>query len=1622
MMKFARILLTGMSLLFILVSFHNGMSMSGYSGPEPKNRIPSLFFRNQGTENNIYPYRLKSMSTEAFIGKGQVLYSVPVPVTPTDSAERGSDAALQWIQLHYIGFNEACSFSEERPAAAHANFLTGNDPSEWKTQVPLFNTLICKDLYPGIDLVYDAENPGFKNDYRVHPGADPSSIRIRYEGASSLTINSSGALIITLQDGTVCTEHIPRAYQGCGTTEKEITAGYIIYPDLSVGFSLGPYDRNTDLVIDPVLIFSTYMGGFDDDRYFTTSICRDSNGYLYNCGRTASVNFPVTPGSYDQTYNGPQYDCFVLKMSPDGDSLIWCTFVGGSGYDVPVDIEMCIPNGEVAVIAGTGSVNFPVTPGAYQNVNHLGSLDAVLFKLNAAGDALLFSTFIGGTNDDIPFSLCMGPDGNFVFSGQSKGSFPVTTGAYQTSQGNASGGTYDIFVGKMNSTGTNLIWATYLGGSGEDKGGSVITDELGFVYVNGMVNNGYPVTAGAYDGTYNGGTYDVGISKLSPDGTTLVYSTFLGSTGEDMPRKGFVVNSSHEVTLTGLCATGFPTTPGVYDQTYNGGTADMFLTRLNSNGNGLVFSTFLGTTGYEEGKDLFVRPDGSIVLTGFSGTGFPTTSCAYDKTYNGGAYDATLTLFSSNAGSILYSTYIGGSGDDKGQAVIIDGDSLILFGETSSSNFPTTAGAFNVTYNGGSYDAFALKIFAPPPSIADFTTNTPLCLGDTSWFTNSSTGCNTYVWNFGDGVTSTNFQPYHVYQQAGTFSVRLIGTGDCTADTAFQTVLINQYPAGIGEPQYLDLGPMVSYYPMDHDINDYSGHNLNGTVNGPYRTESLCNPLDSCFQFDGIPNHISLPTSTLYNTPAKSISFWFRKNNDSIMITPGPMAEVEGLVFKNNNTGTGVQFNMELFGQYPPFSLVVQSGNGSALTSIVSPPMILPHIWYHATGIITTSMMYLYVDGTFIDSLAIAGLTTNNFPVLLGKIAFNGESTRYFVGNMEDLRIYNRVLNACEVKYLASACQPPKTLSVSLSEDTICTGNTVCVNLINPEYHIEYQLLNALTMNPVGPAVLASCDSVLCLPSGAVDSTLQLLIRAHRPQTACSILLDTTLTIHVNDQYINNLSFQICPGDSIFALGQYLHDPGFYTDTIATPGECDSVVNVNIQNFPPFSIDLGADTNLCTGQSLVLDPGNGFADYQWNTGAFSPTLAVNQTNLYSVTVTDGNGCSDADSIQVTFSPSTVYVIDTLLCEGQSYFAAGSWQNTPGTYYDTISLASGCDSVRISQLTFYAKYNQLFGADTSYCAGQAFTLLPSGNFNSFIWQDGTTNPSLTIQQGGTYSVTVTDSDGCVGYDTILITELPTFTSQNPASICQGDSLWAGGGYQTLPGTYYDTLTGINACDSVIITLLTMNPVYQLYLNAQICDGDSVLLGGQYQYQSGVYYDHLLTVKACDSTLVTQLQVIDSLQVDLGPDSYICEGDQVTIGIPDTSMHCLWPDGSTFNQFMVDQPGWYWVEVTREGCKSHDSIFFDTCSLIWFPNVFTPNGDHTNDFFLPRGQEILEYELLIYNRWGQLLFTSRTLEEGWDGRFKGTDCASGVYVFIAKYRGKGPTYDRKHMTTGAVTLLR
>ncbi|MBW2062185.1 MAG: SBBP repeat-containing protein [Deltaproteobacteria bacterium] len=605
------------------------------------------------------------------------------------------------IRIRPMGVNSTSEVSGIEELPGKVNYFIGRDHKKWRTNIPCYSKVKYKNIYPGIDLVFYGRAGQLEYDFLIAPGADPKIIRLAFEGVEKIKRDEKGNLVLKTKTGEII-QRLPLVYQELDGRRQVVSGQYTILGRNEIAFQLASYDRQRALVIDPILVYSTFLGGSDEDRGHDIAV--DSSGNVYITGVTGSTDFPLVSSCQD--VYGESWDAFVAKLNVSGTALVYYTYLGGSGQDIGRSIAVDA-SGHAYVTGDASSIDFPLA-NPLQETFGGSPTDAFVARLNASGSELVYSTYLGGSSNDRGKAISVDSLENAYVTGETLSSdFPILN-FYQDQLS----GSWDAFVTKISATGT-LAYSTFLGGSKTEEGFGIAVDSSGNAYVTGETSSpNFPILNSYQDQLR--GSWDAFVTKLNAAGSDLVYSTFLGGGGDDIGT-GIAVDSSGNAYVTGFTeSSDFPTTSTTsspYQGTYGGGYHDAFVTKLNAAGSDLIYSTFLGGSNQDQGRGIAVDPSGNAYVSGFTeSNNFPTAS-PYQGISHGYA-DAFITKLNPSSSDLIYSTFLGGSSYDQGWGIAVDpsGDAYVT-GFTDSSDFPTTSPNLG-PYNGAYNDAFVTKFIA----------------------------------------------------------------------------------------------------------------------------------------------------------------------------------------------------------------------------------------------------------------------------------------------------------------------------------------------------------------------------------------------------------------------------------------------------------------------------------------------------------------------------------------------------------------------------------------------------------------------------------------------------------------------------------------------------------------------------------------------------------------------------------------------------------------------------------------------------------------------------------------------------------------------------------------------
>jgi hypothetical protein len=695
------------------------------------------------------PLFFEAGSSAQFIAHGQ---GCEFLISPDESqiVLRKTAAGSAAVRMRFVGANDRAQICGAEQLAGKINYLIGNDPAQWRSGVPTFGTVRVAEIYHGINLIYHGNQQRLEYDFAIAPGANPDAIKLQFDGAEKISVNARGELVLKLDSGEI-RQPKPEIFQTIAGERKKIEGGYKILDGRTVAFQLGEFDRSLPLVIDPVLGFSTYFGGKSGDTAWSVAVS-PVDGSIYIAGETFSTKSSSggsfsTPGAFQADFHGGKLtgDAFVAKFDNTGRTNIYTTYLGGKADDGAFSVAVNAA-GNAFVTGFTDSKDFPTANALFPEIGgtinrHTGffAVDAFVTELNPSGSGLVYSTYLGGSDEDAGTSIAVDSAENTYVTGLTASeNFPL----FHPLQ-NHLAGTNNAFVTEIAPNGAALVFSTYFGGTKADEGEGIAVDGDGYIYVTGYTDSDNFPTNNAQFPVFNNGvklrppfskpSNDAFVSKFMPSGAGLVYSTYLGGTNNDMGL-GIAVDSSGSAYVVGSSESpDFPNTNTITGTNTAGlsshiagknmvNDTDAFLTKFDLNGV-LVYSALFGGKTNDLAYGVAVDASDDVFVVGATeSTDFPTfepvTAGTLLSTNKSGNYDAFVTAFNADASALLYSVFIGGREKDFGYGIAVDSETNVyVVGQTSSTDFPATNSALGIAAFqpklSGANDGFIIKILAP---------------------------------------------------------------------------------------------------------------------------------------------------------------------------------------------------------------------------------------------------------------------------------------------------------------------------------------------------------------------------------------------------------------------------------------------------------------------------------------------------------------------------------------------------------------------------------------------------------------------------------------------------------------------------------------------------------------------------------------------------------------------------------------------------------------------------------------------------------------------------------------------------------------------------------------------
>lgn len=764
---------------------------------------PFIAYPNQGQWDSHIQYRAALRGGSLFFEKNSIALQLSAPEDLQHSRHPEDRIRMHGIKIEYAGASDTPEILASKPTGAPIHYFIGQDSKKWKSGVQGSGQITYQDLYPGIDVVWNASDGHLKYTAEVHRAQDYTQFRWVYTGADSVKVLQDGRLGIYTSVRTIY-ESSPLVWQWIEGKKVILEARYKMQND-TLSFQIENITPDKALTIDPTLIFSTYTGSMADNFGFTATY--DHSGNLYAGGRVYAAGYPVF-GPYQSTFQGV-YDASISKFNSSGTQMIYSTYLGGSDQEQPHSLVVNSQN-ELIVMGTTRSLDFPLVQPV--QATHGGMHDIFLVRFNAAGDQLLASTFLGGSGEDgfnafgLDYNygdqyrgevICTHQDEILVASNTASPNFPVWAGCFQPNLS----GSQDGIVARYAPNLHGLLWASYLGGNGVDAAYGIKTDSTGNVYVTGGTrSSNFPVTGGAHLMSYQGNT-DGFVCKISRDGTQMLHASYVG-TGDYDQAYFLELDELNQVYLYGQSTGNMPLVPSPSGPVYANPSGRQFITCYDSTLNQFVFSTVFGAG--RIGPDIsptafLVDKCGNIYCSGWAASfqgvaypsntllnaqGLPVTPDALKLTTDG--TDFYLAVFRKYASGLSYGTYLGGNISKEhvdGGTSRFSPDGIVYHavcaGCGGNSDFPVTPGVSGPANNSTNCNLAAFKLDFDPQAKADFTyATTSLCPPYAVQFTYQGLNADAYFWHFGtpQGDSSTAKDPQFAFPESGTFSVTLIST------------------------------------------------------------------------------------------------------------------------------------------------------------------------------------------------------------------------------------------------------------------------------------------------------------------------------------------------------------------------------------------------------------------------------------------------------------------------------------------------------------------------------------------------------------------------------------------------------------------------------------------------------------------------------------------------------------------------------------------------------------------------------------------------------------------------------------------------------------------------------
>jgi gliding motility-associated-like protein len=1631
---------------------------------EASNDTPSniTYIKNNGQWNSTVLYQADFRGGRLFLEKNAVTYLFYPqdgltrlhPHNRADKTHRTTSKAekdniilnFHSVRMEFLESSSLAATTQLSNKPFYNNYYRGKDASKWVSKVPISEDVIYNDLYEGVSLKAFSSNNDFRYDFTVNPQTDASVIKMKFTGQDKLSI-LNGKLIISTSVGDIAQE-APYAYQVEEGKQHQVNCRYKLRENIVAIEITGDYNHNLPLIIDPTLVFATFTGSTADNWGMSASYDNQGNGYT--SGICFGKGYPATLGAFQQTTNDTlNFDIVVSKFNSTGSNLLFSTYLGGSINEAPESI-IVDNNNNLLVLGHSYSSDFPITTGAY-DISQNGGSDIIVTKFNATGTALLGSTFIGGSGDDgVNYSDDEGTLGSLKYNYADNGrgdiildnnnniyiasctestDFPSTAGCLQ----NANKGMQDGCVFKLNTTLTSLTWSTYLGGSANDAAYNLAVDNNNSVYVTGGTESlDFPVSPGALNSSY-GGNIDGFLIHISSGGNAILQSTYIGTS--DYDQSYFVqLDKANNVYIYGQTSGNYPITTGVYSNANSG----QFIHAFNPTLSSTLFSTEFGTgkgTPDIVPSAFLIDKCSNIYISGWGGaligynnstsstTGMPVTANAIQPGTDG--MDFYFLVLQKNASALWYASFFGG---DNGSQEHVDGGtsrfdkSGIIYQAICegcaisrnslgqylpNSDMPTTPTAWSTTDKSPNCNNALVKYkFDLNQTSAVLSTNPTStgCAPFTVNFTNQSINAVHYNWSFGDGNTATSTNTSHTFTIPGTYTITLVAIDSSTCnmvDTTYAVVTVNPSPVlsinsstiCAGNTATLSVNgastytwstsattPSIVQSPATTTQYTVTGMGIGvNTCTGSITSTITVNSLPNII----VPNSVLCIGNTATLTASGALSYTWNTSATGANIIQSPTVTT-------NYTVTGTDSN---------------SCVNTATVNIKVNPLPVIHV-PNGDTICAGHVTQLIANGatTYTWSTNTIGVSISPSPMI---------NTNYTVTGTD--------LNGCvNTATISISVNPSPTLIINNA--TICVGNTATLTVSGASTYTWNTGITTpfIVQSPLTTSQYTVTGTNLgtnaCTSSITGTITVNPLPKIIVPNSAICIGNTATLTASGATTYTWNT----------LAISAFIvQSPTVTTNYTVTGTDSNSCVNtatVSIKVNPLPIVKVNKDT-ICSGTSALLTA-NGAATYTWSTSETGSSISPypTTTSNYTVTGTDLNGCVNTATTSIWVNPSPdISVTGSIICIGSSATLTASgassytWSTgqvetsiiaTPTvTSYYTVSSTNGiCVSSRIATVTVMVNHTRIAGTGTlSVCAGDSIKIKTLSTYASYTWNTGQNTPTIEAFHTGIYFVNTIDTNGCKGIDSVKVFEdSPVALPVHDTTICSGETaqLHVTQGYYIY---LWSPALSLNK-DNIY------NPIAHPIINTT--------------------YTVSVTNGVCINTNTLTIYVNPSPKVTVKPNySLVLAGESIILHASSTDSCSWYPttwlscvDCNT-NIATPDNDITYTITaINNEGCSTSTTatVQIQVESTFYLPNTFTPNNDGRNDTFKPAYTNIYNYKMVIFDRWGLLLFQSTNPDEGWDGIYRNGACQQDVYVYKVEYMDNVTT--DFHSLSGHVNLIR